>query len=154
MMKTSPWESLNIPNTLIEHKGPGSIERGWWEERIREREKKTKLCFVDRMWEIVGVRGMVIILWVGRIGPEPSLGLRCSHWFPGSVGSQRGRRCGGGKALLNDLACHQARSRRQVCSPSLPQGAHSAPMSPSCCLSFCDFLFKAALMLFITWFQF
>lgn len=100
MMETSPWESLHIPNTLIEHKGPGSIEREWWEERNRERERKKKLCFVDRMWEIVGVRGMVTILWVGRIGPEPSLGLRCSHWFPGWVGSQKGRRCGGGKALL------------------------------------------------------
>ena len=82
------------------------------------------------MWEIVGVRGMVVIHWVGRIGPEPSLGLGCSHWFPGSVGSQRGRRCAGGKALLNDLACHQARSRRQVCSLPLPQGAHRAHPCP------------------------
>ena len=56
--------------------------RGDGGKREIEREKK-KLCFVDRVWEIVGVRGMVINLWVGRIGPEPSLGLRCSHGVPG-----------------------------------------------------------------------
>lgn len=49
----------------------GWLERGK-ERKIEKERGGEELCFVDRRWEIVGIRGMAVSLQVGRTDPEPS----------------------------------------------------------------------------------